>query len=96
MKLFLGKLLTSEPCNLFNYSIIGLQAPYLKTSEIDLFEKLYFDALRLGEFNNNFKKAEPLIRNSDSLNIDLSAIRASDFSYTNENQNGFYAEQFVK
>jgi len=93
---FLGKLLTSEPCNLFNYSIIGLQAPYLKTSEIDLFEKLYFDALRLGEFNNNFKKAEPLIRNSDSLNIDLSAIRASDFSYTNENQNGFYAEQICQ
>lgn len=90
---FLGKLLTHEPCNLFNYSVIGLQAPFLKNSEIDLFDKLYFDALRLGEFNSNFKKAEPIIRNSDSLNIDLHAIKSSDFANTNENPNGFYAEQ---
>lgn len=93
---FLGKLLTSEPCNLFNYSVIGLQAPFLKISEIDLFEKLYFDALRLGEFNSNFKKAEPLIRNCDFLNIDLTSIRSSDFSNTNENPNGFYAEQICQ
>lgn len=93
---FLSNLLTSEPCNLFNYSTIGLQAPFLKNSEIELFEKLYFDALRLGEFNSDFKKAEPLIRNSDSLNIDLSSIRSSDFSNTNDNPNGFYAEQICQ
>lgn len=93
---FLGKLLLSEPCNLFNYSVIGLQAPFLKISEIDLFEKLYFDALRLGEYNNDFKRAEPLIRNCDSLNIDLQSIRSSDFSNTNENPNGFSAEQICQ
>lgn len=93
---FLEKILTHEPCHIFNYSIIGLQAPFLKNSEIELFEKLYFDALRLGEYNSNFKKAEPLIRNADALNIDLNAIRTSDFSDKNENPNGFYSEQICQ
>lgn len=93
---YLEQLITKEPSNLFNYSIIGLQAPFLKNSQIDLFEKLYFDALRLGEYNSDFKKAEPLIRNSDFLNIDLSSIRTADFSNTNQNPNGFYAEQICQ
>jgi arginase family enzyme len=93
---FLDKILTHVPCHLFNYSVIGLQAPFLKTSEIELFEKLYFDALRLGEYNSNFKKAEPLIRNTDALNIDLTSIKSSDFSNKNENPNGFYSEQICQ
>jgi len=93
---YLEQLITQEPSNLFNYSIIGLQAPFLKNSQIDLFEKLYFDALRLGEYNSDFKKAEPLIRNSDFLNIDLSSIRTADFSNSNQNPNGFYAEQICQ
>ena len=91
---FLSPLLMHNPSFLFNYSVIGLQAPFVKQSEMDLFEKLYFDTLRLGEFNADFRKAEPLIRNADILNIDLQAIKASDFSgveYTSPN--GFYADQ---
>jgi len=52
--------------------------------------------LRLGEYNSDFKKAEPLIRNSDFLNIDLSSIRTADFSNSNQNPNGFYAEQICQ
>ena len=91
---FLSSILTYNPSFLFNYSVIGLQAPYIKQSEMDLFEKLYFDTLRLGEFNADFRKAEPLIRNADILNIDLQAIKSSDFKGREYNSpNGFYAEQ---
>ncbi len=91
---FLTPILMHNPSFLFNYSVIGLQAPFVKQSEIDLFEKLYFDTLRLGEFNSNFRKAEPLIRNADILNIDLQAIKASDFKGKEyHSPNGFYAEQ---
>jgi formiminoglutamase len=93
---FLGSLLTHEPCNLFNYSIIGVQAPFVKKSEVDLFDKLYFDVLRLGEYNNDFRKAEPLIRNTDALNIDLTSIRTAEFGNKNENPNGFYADQICQ
>ncbi len=91
---FLTPILMHNPSFLFNYSVIGLQAPFIKQSEMDLFEKLYFDTLRLGEFNSNFRKAEPLIRNADILNIDLQAIKASDFRGKEyQSPNGFYAEQ---
>ncbi len=91
---FLSQILMSTPSFLFNYSVIGLQAPFIKQSEMDLFEKLYFDTLRLGEFNADFRKAEPLIRNADILNIDLKALKASDFKGKEYNSpNGFYAEQ---
>jgi arginase family enzyme len=91
---FLSPILMHNPSFLFNYSVIGLQAPFVKQSEMDLFEKLYFDTLRLGEYNSDFRKAEPLIRNADILNIDLFAIKASEFNgdlYSSPN--GFYAEQ---
>ena len=91
---FLSPILMHNPSFLFNYSVIGLQAPFIKQSEMDLFEKLYFDTLRLGEFNSDFRKAEPLIRNADILNIDLQALKASDFKGKEYNSpNGFYAEQ---
>lgn len=91
---FLSQILTHTPSFLFNYSVIGLQAPFIKQSEMDLFEKLYFDTLRLGEFNADFRKAEPLIRNADILNIDLKALKSSDLKGKEYNSpNGFYAEQ---
>ena len=91
---YLSAILVHTPSFLFNYSIIGLQAPFVKQSEVDLFEKLYFDTLRLGEFNSDFRKAEPLIRNADILNIDLCSIKASDLNGEIYNSpNGFYAEQ---
>ena len=91
---FLTPILMHNPSFLFNYSVIGLQAPFVKQSEMDLFEKLYFDTLRLGEFNSNFRKAEPLIRNADILNIDLQAIKSCDFRGKEyHSPNGFYAEQ---
>lgn len=94
---YLSSILVHNPSFLFNYSIIGLQAPFIKQSEMDLFEKLYFDTLRLGEFNADFRKAEPLIRNADILNIDLFSLKNSDFPGDEYNSpNGFYAEQICQ
>lgn len=85
---YISHILTSRPCTLFNYSIIGTQRPYLKDEEVDLIEKLYFDQCRLGELEADFKKAEPLLRNSDILSFDLGSLRTADFSgkyYKNPN-----------
>lgn len=94
---FLSHLLLQRPCYLFNHSNIGLQAPFASKTEFDLFEKLYFDVCRLGEFNSDFKKAEPFLRNSDILSIDFKSIRASELRqsfYTSPN--GFYADQMCQ
>lgn len=94
---FLSSLLLQRPCYLFNHANIGLQAPFASKSEFDLFEKLYFDVCRLGEFNADFRKAEPHLRNSDILSIDFKSIRASELrepEYTSPN--GFYADQICQ
>lgn len=94
---YLSQILMHRPCFLFNHSTIGLQAPYLRKEELDLFEKLYFDICRLGEFNADFKIAEPLLRNADIMSLDLQSIRASDFVGTHyTSPNGFYADQICQ
>lgn len=94
---YLSHLLTHRPCFLFNHSNIGCQSPLVNKTELDLFEKLYFDICRLGEFNNDFKKAEPHIRNADILSLDLQSIRKSDFNANiHYSPNGFYAEQICQ
>jgi formiminoglutamase len=94
---FVSQLLMHRPCFLFNYSILGYQSPYVKQSELDLFEKLYFDAVRLGEFVGDPRVAEPLLRNSDLLSIDLQSLRSSDFQgdyYASPN--GFFNQELCQ
>ena len=90
---FIGSLLLRRPCYLFNHANIGLQAPFAQPKELELFEKLFFDVCRLGEFNSDFKMAEPILRNSDIISFDFESIRASDTKNNQGNPNGFYAEQ---
>jgi formiminoglutamase len=93
---YLSHLLLKRPCYLFNHANIGLQIPYSNTEELALFEKLYFDICRLGEFNADFKYAEPHLRNSDIINVDFESIKASETMNIKGLANGFYAEQICQ
>ncbi len=94
---FLSHLLLQRPCYLFNHANIGLQAPYVSAGEVELFEKLYFDSCRLGEFNTDKRKAEPHLRNADILSLDLTAIRSGEIqSPFYQNPNGFFADQICQ
>ena len=91
---FVSHLLMQRPCYLFNYAVIGVQRPLVTKDAMSLFDRLYFDVCRLGEFNANFKIAEPHLRNSDIISMDFESIRAgeTDKEYYH-NPNGFYADQ---
>jgi formiminoglutamase len=94
---FLSQLLLRRPCYLFNHANIGLQAPFASAEEIELFEKLYFDSCRLGEFNTDKRKAEPHLRNADILSLDLTSIRAGEInSPFYQKPNGFFADQICQ
>ena len=56
---YLTSLMLKRPCYLFNHANIGLQIPYAQPKDLKLIESLYFDICRLGEFNDDFKRAEP-------------------------------------
>lgn len=90
---WLSHILTHKPSYLFNYSALGFQSYYVSPEELDLMGKLYFDTHRLGEFYQNPKMVEPLVRNADILTFDLGAIRGSDLNANHLNSpHGFYGE----
>ena len=87
---YLGKIILEEPHNLFNYTTIGYQTYYNSQIEIDLMEKLYFEAYRLGEVCNNINSVEPVMRDADIVTIDLRSIKSSELSSRQKlSPNGF-------
>ena len=91
---FLSKIIVEDPNNLFNYANIGFQTYYNSQEEIDLIEKLYFEAYRLGEVSNNIAVAEPVFRDADLVSVDMNAVQSS---YSGNNKefspNGFTGKE---
>ena len=77
---YVGKIILEEPYNLFNYSTIGYQTYFNSQEEIDLMEKLYFEAYRLGEVSNNVNIVEPVMRDAHIVSVDLKSIRSAEVS----------------
>ncbi|WP_298140496.1 formimidoylglutamase [Flavobacterium sp.] len=91
---YLSKIIVEEPNNLFNYSNVGYQTYYNSQEEIDLMEKLFFDAYRLGEVCNNISIAEPVFRDADLVSLDMNSVKSSDSgNFTNFQPNGFNGKE---
>ncbi|WP_299217875.1 formimidoylglutamase [uncultured Aquimarina sp.] len=86
---FVGKIIVEQPYNLFNYSNIGYQTYFNSQEEIDLIEKLYFDAYRLGEVTSDVTIVEPIMRDADIVAIDLGAMSSTYLNYKYASPNGF-------
>lgn len=91
---YVGKIVMQEPNFLFNFSNIGFQNYYVGNDQVELMEKLYFDAYRLGNVRKDMEEVEPIVRNADILSFDMTAIRMSDAPGNgNASPNGFYGEE---
>ncbi|MEZ4839755.1 formimidoylglutamase [Flavobacterium sp.] len=91
---YLSKMIVNEPTNLFNYSNLGFQTYYNSQEEIDLIEKLYFDAYRLGEVSANLSLAEPVFRDADIVSVDLTSIKSADSgNFVTFTPNGFNGKE---
>lgn len=91
---YLGKIILHQPNYLFNYSNIGYQTYLVDQSSLQMMNKLYFDAYRLGQVRDKIEEAEPIIRQADMLTFDITAIKHSDApANPNASPNGFYAEE---
>lgn len=77
---FVGKIILDKPYNLFNYATIGYQTYFNSQEEIDLMEKLYFEAYRLGDIAADIRLVEPVLRDANIVTIDMSCIKASETS----------------
>lgn len=91
---YLGKIILHEPNFLFNFSNVGYQTYFVGNEQIELMDKLFFDAYRLGQVRKDLEEVEPIVRNADILSFDMTAIRQSDAPGNgNASPNGFYGEE---
>lgn len=87
---YMSRIITDKPNNLFNFSNIGYQSYFNAQEEIDLMERLFFEAYRLGEITSDITLVEPVLRNANIVSIDARAIRASEVGLSpNFSPNGF-------
>lgn len=91
---YLTRIIVDEPNNLFNYSNIGYQTYFNSQEEIDLIEKLFFEAYRLGEVSFNTAIAEPVFRDADMVSIDMESVKSADSgNFVNFIPNGFNGKE---
>lgn len=87
---YLNRIILEEPNNLFSFSNIGYQTYFNSQEQLDLLEKLYFDAFRLGEIISDHTIAEPILRDSDLVSLDMNAVKSESSGNVKEfNPNGF-------
>ena len=94
---YLSHIVLRQPNFLFNYSNLGFQTYLVDQPGIELMERLYFDVHRLGELRAAMADAEPVLRNADSVSVDMSSVRWSDApGTTRPGPNGFHGEEICR
>jgi len=91
---FVGKIIVEKPYNLFNYSTVGYQTYFNSQEEIDLMDKLFFEAYRLGNITNNISLVEPVMRDANIVTLDMSSVKSSEVSTKQQfSPNGFTGKE---
>jgi arginase family enzyme len=90
---FLMEMLTSEPNIVKHFNHIGFQSYMVHPQILEAIDKLRFDCFRVGAAKENIEEMEPVIRNSDLVSFDISAIKNSDAPASIYSPNGFTGEE---
>ncbi len=75
---YLSHIVLQQPYNLFNFCNLGYQSYYVHPEQMDLMENMFFDAIRLGEVRSDISIAEPILRDSDVVTLDISALKNNE------------------
>jgi len=79
---------------LFKYCNFGHQVHLTDKRNIDLINKLFHDAYRLGEVRADISMVEPFVRDADMVSFDISVVRHSDApAFINPSPSGFTSEE---
>ena len=79
---------------LFRFVHAGHQTYLTDKHSLGLINKLFHDAIRLGEIRRDIKMIEPILRDSHLVSFDIGSVRQSDApGHFRPTPNGFYAEE---
>ena len=90
---FLMDMLTGDPNFIRHYNHIGFQSYFVHPRMLETMDKLRFDCYRIGHVKENVEEMEPVIRNSDFLSFDISAIAHGSAPANKITPNGFNGEE---
>jgi len=91
---YLSHIILKKPYILFNFSNLGYQTYFVNQEEIDLMDRMFFDAHRLGKLRSNIQESEPILRDADIVSFDLSALRQAEAPGNQfHSPNGFTGEE---
>lgn len=74
---FLLDMLTGEPNMVRHYNHIAFQSYFVHPRLLETMDKLRFDCFRVGNVKEDIMEMEPVIRNSNLVSFDISAIKNS-------------------
>jgi arginase family enzyme len=91
---YLNHIILHEPDYLFNLNNIAYQTYLVSKESLNMYDKLFFNATRVGAIAGRMDQSEPLVRAADMVSFDIGAIRASDASgNANAMPNGLYGDE---
>jgi formiminoglutamase len=94
---YLGQIILEKGKNLFNYTNLGYQSYYCNKDELNLINKMNFDAYRLGYIRSNLPDIEPVLRDANFLSLDICSIKQSDApAHKFPSPNGLYSEEICQ
>ena len=91
---YLSNIIMDDDNKLNQFSNIGFQKHLTSIAEIDLIEKMKFEALSLGKIKSNIKEAEPILRDSNFISFDIKSIKSGDINNAHQYPNGLTSHEF--
>ena len=91
---YLNHLILHQPDYLFNLNNVAYQTYLVSKESINMYDKLFFNAQRVGLIAGKLDQAEPIIRAADMVSFDIGAIRASEApGNANAVPNGLFGDE---
>ncbi|TFH25390.1 MAG: hypothetical protein E4H10_09430 [Bacteroidia bacterium] len=81
----------------FSLTNLGHQAYFVTESQIRQLENSYLESIRLGDVRKDIQLAEPLVRDSEFISIDLGVVRHADApGSSTPSPNGFFGNELCQ
>ena len=91
---YMSKIIANRPNYMTNFCNLGYQSYMVAQDEIDLMERLHFESIRLGSLISDLTIVEPLMRDSDIVSMDMTAVKSNELQGGLTQVNGLTAQQF--
>ena len=94
---YLNQIVYSGPERQFSLTNLGHQAYFITDEQIRLLEQSYLESIRLGDVRRDIQQAEPVVRDSTFISVDLGAVRHADAPGASiPSPNGFFGNELCQ